>query len=81
MVQANYAEVTSDYPAALAAAQTAVEQAKKAMAERSKHRKIVKDRKFDTIAVHGMYCLEEALATAQGSVVEPLFPSTYQPFR
>jgi len=58
-----------------------IDQAKEAMARREEHRKKVKTRKFDTIAVHGMYSLEEALSGAQGSVMEPLYPSTSQMFK
>ena len=35
--------------------------------------------RFDTLAVHGMYCVQEALDN-QGSIVEPAFLSTAQAF-
>lgn len=37
-------------------------------------------KRFDTIAVHGMYSAEEALERGYGSVIEPLFLSTSQAF-
>jgi len=49
--------------------------------KREEHKQVVRKRKFDTIAVHGLYSLEEALSGAQGSVGEPLFTSTSQAFR
>jgi O-acetylhomoserine/O-acetylserine sulfhydrylase-like pyridoxal-dependent enzyme len=37
--------------------------------------------KFDTIAVHGLYSLEEALERNQGAIVEPLYLATSQGYR
>ena len=37
--------------------------------------------RFDTIAVHGLYTMEEALDFNQGSVIEPIFMSTSQGYR
>jgi O-acetylhomoserine/O-acetylserine sulfhydrylase-like pyridoxal-dependent enzyme len=37
--------------------------------------------KFDTIAVHGLYSLEEALDRNQGAIVEPLYLATSQGYR
>ncbi|HUS87121.1 MAG TPA: PLP-dependent transferase [Bacteroidales bacterium] len=37
--------------------------------------------KFDTIAVHGVYSLQEALDFNQGSVIEPIYMSASQAFR
>ncbi len=58
-----------------------VDEAKKAGEARAQHRKTVKSWKFDTIAVHGMFCLEEALCTAHGAVTEPIFTSTSQRYQ
>ena len=58
-----------------------IEQAKVAAAKRMAHRKTVKSWKFDTIAVHGMYSLEESINTTCGSIAEPIFTSTSQAFR
>ncbi len=38
------------------------------------------DKRFDTIAVHGMYGVEEAIQSNQGSVIEPLYASTSQAY-
>jgi len=57
-----------------------VEEARKLSAEREKHMALVKTWKFDTIAVHGLYSLEEACRN-QGSVIEPLYLSTAQSYR
>ncbi|HXY20420.1 MAG TPA: PLP-dependent transferase [Gemmatimonadales bacterium] len=37
--------------------------------------------RFDTIAVHGLYSMEEALDFNQGSVIEPIYMSTSQGYR
>ncbi|TVR67039.1 MAG: hypothetical protein EA427_14785, partial [Spirochaetaceae bacterium] len=37
--------------------------------------------RFDTIAVHGIYSMQEALDFNQGSVIEPIYMSTSQGFR
>ncbi len=56
-----------------------VEAAQKAQAERERYvREVVKKWKFDTIAVHGLYSVEEALNKNQGSVIEPIYMSTSQ---
>lgn len=37
--------------------------------------------KFDTIAVHGLYSVQDAINDYQGSIIEPIFMSTSQAFR
>ncbi|MHC4696853.1 MAG: PLP-dependent transferase [Planctomycetota bacterium] len=44
-------------------------------------RDVVKKWKFDTIAVHGLYTMEDAIEDYQGSIIEPIFMSTAQAFR
>ena len=58
-----------------------VEEAKKLLAEREAYLARVKQWKFDTIAVHGLYSVEEALNRNQGSVMEPLYLSSSQAYR
>ena len=58
-----------------------VEAAKEATAKRAELRAKVRRLRFDTIAVHGMYGLEEAFTGGQGGIVEPIFPSTSQAYR
>lgn len=43
-------------------------------------RDVVKRWKFDTIAVHGLYTMQDALDDYQGSIIEPIFMSTAQAF-
>ncbi len=43
--------------------------------------KHVRNCRFDTIAVHGLYTVEEALAHNQGATMEPLFLSAAQAYR
>lgn len=43
--------------------------------------KIMKQCRFDTIAVHGIYSMQEALDFNQGSIIEPLYMSTSQAYR
>jgi hypothetical protein len=50
-----------------------VEEAKKLIAERDAQIAKAKKWKFDTIAVHGLYSLEESYARNQGAIIEPLF--------
>jgi len=44
-------------------------------------RDVVKKWKFDTIAVHGLYSMQDAIEDYQGSIIEPIFMSTAQAFR
>ncbi len=61
--------------------QAYVEKAQKYMSERRAHRDRVRNLRFDTIAVHGMYSAEEAFSGGQGGIIEPIFPSTSQAYR
>lgn len=61
--------------------QAYVEKAQKYMSERQAHRDRVRNLRFDTIAVHGMYSAEEAFSGGQGGIIEPIFPSTSQAYR
>ena len=58
-----------------------VAKAQKYMSERRAHRDRVRNLRFDTIAVHGMYSAEEAFSGGQGGIIEPIFPSTSQAYR
>ncbi len=58
-----------------------VQQARQAIEERKKYRDQVRKLKFDTIAVHGMYSVEEAFRGGQGGIIEPIFSSTSQAYR
>jgi O-acetylhomoserine/O-acetylserine sulfhydrylase-like pyridoxal-dependent enzyme len=57
-----------------------VDQAQKLLAERDAALARMKTMKFDTIAVHGLYTVEEALQRNQGAVIEPLYLSTSQAY-
>ena len=51
------------------------------LAERNRYiREVVKNWKFDTISVHGLYTMQDALEDYQGSIIEPIFMSTAQAF-
>jgi O-acetylhomoserine/O-acetylserine sulfhydrylase-like pyridoxal-dependent enzyme len=41
----------------------------------------MKKKKFDTIAVHGIYSMQESLDYNQGSIIEPMYMSTSQAYR
>lgn len=58
-----------------------VEAAKRSMAWHQENLKRIKKQKFDTIAVHGIYSMEEALNFNQGSIIEPIYMSTSQAYR
>ena len=52
------------------------------LAKRSKYiHEVVKKWKFDTIAVHGLYTVEEAIEDYQGAIIEPVFMSSSQAYR
>ena len=52
------------------------------LAKRDKYiHKVVRKWKFDTIAVHGLYNVEEAIEDYQGAIIEPVFMSTSQAYR
>ena len=57
-----------------------VEAAKSALAARQKQVERVKKLKFDTLAVHGLYTVEEALGQNQGAIIEPLYLATSQAY-
>jgi O-acetylhomoserine/O-acetylserine sulfhydrylase-like pyridoxal-dependent enzyme len=58
-----------------------IKEAEKLLNRKKKALEQVKKFKFDTIAVQGLYTIEEALNLNQGSVIEPLFLSTAQAYR
>lgn len=43
-------------------------------------KKTVKKWKFDTIAVHGLYSVQDALSDYQGAIIEPVFMSSSQAY-
>jgi O-acetylhomoserine/O-acetylserine sulfhydrylase-like pyridoxal-dependent enzyme len=52
------------------------------LARRSQYiRDVVKKQRFDTIAVHGLYTVEDAIEDYQGAIIEPVFMSTSQAYR
>ena len=58
-----------------------VELAAKAAERRSADMAAIKKCKFDTIAVHGMYSMNEALNFNQGSIIEPMYMASSQAYR
>jgi O-acetylhomoserine/O-acetylserine sulfhydrylase-like pyridoxal-dependent enzyme len=58
-----------------------LEAAKRAMIWHGEYRNKMRQCKFDTIAVHGLYSMQEALDFNQGSIIEPIYASTSQAFR
>ena len=55
--------------------------AKRAGQWHSEYRRKMRECKFDTIAVHGLYSMQEALDFNQGSIIEPIYLSTSQTYR
>jgi O-acetylhomoserine/O-acetylserine sulfhydrylase-like pyridoxal-dependent enzyme len=51
------------------------------VSRRNELRREMRKARFDTIAVHGMYSVEEAFRQGQGGIMEPVFPSTSQGYR
>ena len=58
-----------------------VEASRMLVAEREAALARIKTMKFDTIAVHGLYSMEEALVQNQGAIIEPLYLATSQAYR
>ena len=59
-----------------------VDEAAEYLAKRDKYiREVVKNWKFDTIAVHGLYSVDEAIEDYQGAIIEPIFMSSSQAYR
>ena len=58
-----------------------VKEAEKFLVQKEKQIARIKKLKFDTISVHGLYTVEEALTQNQGSVIEPLYLATAQAYR
>jgi len=58
-----------------------IDKAAKVLAEEAKYREKMKKCHFDTIAVHGMYSVQESLENNQGSIVEPIYMATSQAYR
>ncbi len=59
-----------------------VEENRKYLADRDAYiRDVVKKWKFDTIAVHGLYSVQEAIEDYQGAIIEPVFMSSSQAYR
>ena len=57
-----------------------VDAAKRLLAQRETALVRAKAMKFDTLAVHGLYSVEEALERNQGAVIEPLYLSSSQAY-
>ncbi|MBM3405576.1 MAG: O-acetylhomoserine aminocarboxypropyltransferase/cysteine synthase, partial [Bacteroidetes bacterium] len=55
--------------------------AKSAAEWHQKYKKEIKECRFDTIAVHGIYSMQEALDFNQGSIIEPIYMSSSQAYR
>jgi len=58
-----------------------VEAGKRAAEWHSENLKKMRQCKFDTIAVHGVYSMQEALDFNQGSTIEPVYMSASQTYR
>jgi O-acetylhomoserine/O-acetylserine sulfhydrylase-like pyridoxal-dependent enzyme len=57
------------------------EAAKRATVWHNDYLKKMRSCRFDTIAVHGIYSMQEALDFNQGSIIEPIYMSTSQAYR
>lgn len=55
--------------------------AKRAMEWHAEYRKTMRNCRFDTIAVHGLYSMQESLDYNQGSIIEPMYLATSQTYR
>jgi O-acetylhomoserine/O-acetylserine sulfhydrylase-like pyridoxal-dependent enzyme len=71
----------SDKPEYSPGVQKCIEESKHYFAKRQALLERVKNYKFDTLAVHGPYSVEEALDLNQGALIEPLYLSASQAYR
>ncbi|MFA4863013.1 MAG: PLP-dependent transferase, partial [Bacteroidales bacterium] len=58
-----------------------IDAARRAMAWHQENTDQMRKCRFDTIAVHGIYSMQEALDFNQGSIIEPMYMSTSQAYR
>ncbi len=58
-----------------------IDAAKRAMKWHEENINKMKACRFDTIAVHGIYSMQESLDFNQGSIIEPMYMSTSQAYR
>ncbi len=58
-----------------------IEETKEVLRERERRWQRAKGMRFDTIAVHGLYTVDEAIKKNQGAIIEPLFLSSAQAYR
>jgi O-acetylhomoserine (thiol)-lyase len=58
-----------------------VEMAKQELEERQRAWQEAKKWRFDTVAVHGLYTVEEAISRNQGAIIEPVYLATSQAYR
>jgi len=58
-----------------------IEAGKRAMQWHKENIAKMKECRFDTIAVHGIYSMQESLDYNQGSIIEPMYMSTSQAYR
>jgi len=58
-----------------------IDAARRAMAWHQQNISQMRKCRFDTIAVHGIYSMQEALDFNQGSIIEPVYMSTSQAYR
>jgi O-acetylhomoserine/O-acetylserine sulfhydrylase-like pyridoxal-dependent enzyme len=58
-----------------------IQEAQKDLEHKRKQLERVKKLKFDTLAVHGLFTMEEALERNQGAVIEPVYLAAAQAYR
>ena len=58
-----------------------IDRANQALEVRQQHIARARKRRFDTIAVHGLYTATEAIEKNQGAIIEPIFASSGQVYR
>ncbi len=58
-----------------------IDAARRAMAWHQENTGRMRQCRFDTIAVHGIYSMQEALDFNQGAIIEPIYMSTSQAYR
>jgi hypothetical protein len=71
----------ADIPGASSGVERYVAAAEQAARRRAADIATIRQCRFDTIAVHGLYTMGEALDFNQGSIIEPIFMSTSQAYR
>lgn len=73
--------MSSEFPCARATMKACLERGEECRREHRRRWQRAKRQRFDTLAVHGLYTVAEAIEQNKGAIIEPLFLSSAQAYR